>query len=131
MDVTNIWFKIGSSEMIVDNQSVTLDVKPFIWDSMTWISLRHLNEALGGHVTWDGETETVWVDIDGHKAAFWIGSDTMELNGVEKNIGAKLFIRDGRTQIPLRFIAELLGWKVDWSPEDWSIELSRQSKEQH
>jgi hypothetical protein len=124
--VTNIWFKINSNIMKVDGKTVTQDVSPFILDSTTWISLRHLSEALGGEVTWDGETQTVWVNIDGNKAAFWIGSDTMELNGVQKDIGAELFIQDGRTQIPLRFIAELLGWEVEWNQEDWSINLSKQ-----
>ncbi|WP_426253541.1 stalk domain-containing protein [Paenibacillus pabuli] len=30
--------------------------------------------------------------------------------------GATVFVnKDGRTQVPLRFIAELLGWDVKWT----------------
>lgn len=56
---------------------------------------------------------------------FWVGKDYMEVNGVKKAIGAPIVLKDGRTQVPLRFITELLGWDVKWNEADWSITLTK------
>ncbi|MGO4499315.1 stalk domain-containing protein [Paenibacillus sp. 2RAB27] len=49
----------------------------------------------------------------------------MELNGQRKEIGTPIFLQGGRTQVPLRFITELLGWDVKWYESDWSITLTK------
>lgn len=57
---------------------------------------------------------------------FWVNNNVMEVNGVKKNVGATVFVnKDGRTQVPLRFIAELLNWDVKWAQKDGSITLTK------
>jgi Copper amine oxidase N-terminal domain./Protein of unknown function (DUF2762). len=43
-----------------------------------------------------------------------IGKDTMEVNGETKPIDTAPFIKDSRTFVPVRFIAEALGAKIEW-----------------
>jgi hypothetical protein len=117
--------KVGSKHVDINGQMAMLDVAPFIKDGHTFISLRNLSEAVGAEVKYEAKTKTVWVITGDVKAAFWIGSDQMELNGVKKDVGAKLFIKDGRTQVPLRFIAELLDWKVEYNKADSTIKLTK------
>ncbi|NOU90103.1 hypothetical protein GC102_30730 [Paenibacillus sp. LMG 31460] len=54
-----------------------------------------------------------------------VEKDEMEVNGMKKKIGANVVLRDGRTQVPLRFITELLGWDVKWNDADWSVTLTK------
>lgn len=117
--------KVGSKQIDINGTKAMLDVAPFIKEGHTFISLRNLSEAVGATVTWNAKTRTVWVIAGQVKAAFWIGSDQMELNGVKKDVGARLFIKDGRTQVPLRFIAELLDWKVDYNNAESTIKLTK------
>ncbi|MNC65150.1 hypothetical protein D3C75_1154160 [compost metagenome] len=49
----------------------------------------------------------------------------MELNGQRKEIGAPVFLDSGRVQVPVRFIAELLGWDVKWTQSNGAITLTR------
>ncbi|MDU0204839.1 copper amine oxidase N-terminal domain-containing protein [Paenibacillus sp. MAH-36] len=123
--VMKIWMKIGSSSLAIDNKSMMMDTAPFMWESSTYVPLRFLAEGIGANVTWDQASQTAWVKAGKDTMTFWVEKDTMELNGVTKAIGTPVVLRDGRTQVPLRFITEMLGWDVAWNESDWSITLSK------
>ncbi|OCT12988.1 hypothetical protein A8709_21950 [Paenibacillus pectinilyticus] len=122
---TSIWMKIGSGALTINGTTTWMDVAPFMKDGNTFIPLRYLGEAIGAEVTWDAATQTAWVKTGGNTATFWIGKPYMELNGQRKDIGTPIFLHGGRTQVPLRFITELLGWDVKWNDADWSITLTK------
>lgn len=120
-----IWLKIGSSNITIDDKSMMMDTAPFMWEGSTYIPLRFLAEGIGGNVTWDQATQTAWVKAGNDTLTFWVGKNEMEVNGMKKEIGAPVVLKDGRTHVPLRFITELLGWDVMWNEADWSITLSK------
>jgi plastocyanin len=122
-----VGLKIGSKQLKVNDKSVALDVAPFLRNDHTFVSLRALSEAIGAEVTWEPKTKTVWVKTGNDVATFFIDKDYMELNGMRKEVGTRVFIKEVRTQVPLRFIAELLGWNVTWGEEDQSITLKKQT----
>ncbi|WNR45430.1 copper amine oxidase N-terminal domain-containing protein [Paenibacillus roseipurpureus] len=120
-----IWLKIGSSTITIDDKSMMMDTAPFMWEGSTYVPLRFLAEGIGAKVTWDQATQTAWVKAGNDTLTFWIGKNEMEVNGMKKEIGAPVVLKDGRTQVPLRFITELLGWDVTWNEADWSITLNK------
>ena len=50
---------IGSNEMHVNDDRLTMDVAPIIVDGRTLVPVRFISEALGCDVGWDGGTNTV------------------------------------------------------------------------
>ncbi|UKS27262.1 copper amine oxidase N-terminal domain-containing protein [Paenibacillus sp. HWE-109] len=120
-----IWMKIGSSDFTINDKTTKMDTAPFMWESNTYVPLRFLAEGIGAVVTWDQSSQTAWVKAGNDTLTFWVGKDYMEVNGVKKEIGAGVVLKDGRTQVPLRFITELLGWNVQWSEADGSITLTK------
>ncbi|UJF32422.1 copper amine oxidase N-terminal domain-containing protein [Paenibacillus hexagrammi] len=126
-----IWLKIGSSEFKVNDQVTLMDTAPFMWENNTYVPLRFLAEGIGAEVTWDQATQTAWVKSGTDTLTFWVDNDYMEVNGMRKEIGASVVLRDGRTQVPLRFITELLGWNVAWNEADWSITLTKAMNDNH
>lgn len=62
------------------------------------------------------------------KSTVVIGSTKLikNINGVEADVNMDVapFIRDGRTMLPLRYIAEALGFKVDWDRATRTITLT-------
>ncbi|CAK4845554.1 unnamed protein product [Aphanomyces euteiches] len=122
--MTTVTLKIGSKDLWINDTKTMLDVAPMLSSGNTYISLRALAEAVGATVEWDAATQMVTVTAGKDVAKFWIGKSTMELNGMSKPIGAKVFITQSRTQAPLRFIAELLGWDVKWN-DDSTITLTK------
>lgn len=50
-----------------------------------------------------------------------------EINGVESNIKMDIvpYIKDGRTMLPVRFVAEALGFDVDWDKSTRTVILKQ------
>jgi hypothetical protein len=88
----------------------------------TMVPVRFVAEALGATVGWDGDTETVTITLDGSVVEMVIGSTSYTVDGVEETMDAAAEIQDcgdgsgnGRTMVPMRFVAEALGKAVYWT----------------
>ncbi|MBL0389052.1 copper amine oxidase N-terminal domain-containing protein [Tumebacillus sp. ITR2] len=121
--VANLW--VDNTKFTVNGTEKWFDVAPFVQGDRTFVSLRALSETVGAKVDWAGETGTVTVTAGSDVLKFWIGKDYMTFNGQTRQIGTPAFIVNDRTQIPLRFIAEQLGWNVDWNGGTNSITLTK------
>ena len=110
----------GGSEMTVSVGEDIVefpDAKPFVDENgRTQIPIRAVAELIGGDVKWDGDTRTVTVtDADGSVVTLVIGSDIMTVDGSEVKMDTAALIKDDRTFIPVRFVAEAMGLEVQWS----------------
>jgi len=48
----------------------------------------------------------------------WIGKLEAKVNGKTVKLDVPPMIKKGRTFVPIRFVSEALGAKVDWNPKD-------------
>lgn len=90
------------------------DQQPVIVNDRTLVPIRGVFEALGATVKWDADAFSVTVQWRGNQAAVFIGSTTAWVNGYQKVLDVAPRIIGDRTMVPLRFLAESLGLKVDW-----------------
>ncbi len=60
-------------------------------------------------------------DQDYHEIRLKIGDAAMDVDGGIKVMDVAPFIKDGRTMVPLRFVAEVLGRQVRWVPESQEV----------
>lgn len=102
-----IKLQIGSRIVNVDNEAVIYDVAPVIRNDRTLVPIRIITEALGGKVDWNGATKEVTLSINDKEIKMTIGK-TLEKYGVAP------VIIDGRTFVPVRFVADELGAEVAW-----------------
>jgi len=117
--VKSVVFKIGVPYYVVNSQTpgVKMDVAPFIQNDRTFVPVRYLGNALGltnDNITWDNSTQTATLK---GKATLQltIGQAQVVSNGQVKAIDvAPMLIDPGRTMLPARFVAEGLGYQVDW-----------------
>ncbi|MCT4618984.1 MAG: copper amine oxidase N-terminal domain-containing protein [Marinisporobacter sp.] len=110
-------FVIGNAEYQVGEEVKTADVAPYIADGRTMLSLRFVAEAVGvadENIIWDGETRTVTIFKGDRIAQVEIGSNKLFVNGVVVPMDTEAVIKDGRTMLPIRFIAQALGAEVEW-----------------
>ncbi len=98
------------------------DVAPYIYQERTMVPLRVISENLGKEVTWDGAKRSVNIkDEKGNEFSLLIGGKFME--DISANVDRKIeldapaLIKDDRTFVPLRAIAEAFGERVDWDKE--------------
>lgn len=85
-----------------------------IVDGRTLVPIRGVFEDLGASVKWEPEALRVTVSWKGNQAAVFVGSRTAWVNGQEKTLDAAPRTVGNRTMVPLRFLVESLGLKVDW-----------------
>lgn len=95
------------------------DVQPFFENGRTMVPFRTVAEALGAEVGYD--SGTVSASLDGTVCRFAIGGDTLTVSDMATGkvlktvpLDASPIEKDGRTCVPVRFLAESLGLTVEW-----------------
>ncbi len=91
------------------------DAQPFIdANGRTQTPARFIAEALGASVTWDGEARKATFEKDSNKLVLFIDKKEYELNGVKKQMDTAAIIKENRTFVPARYVAEAFGATVSW-----------------
>lgn len=90
------------------------NVMPFIEDGVTLAPIRAVTEALGAEVIWNSETQEIVIKKDDININMTIGNNIAYINGNEVLLDVAPQIRDDRTVVPMRFIAESFNLNVDW-----------------
>lgn len=90
------------------------NVMPFIEDGVTLAPIRAVTEALGAEVIWNSETQEIVIIKDDIIINMTIGDNIAYVNGNEVLLDVAPQIRDDRTVVPMRFIAESFNLNVDW-----------------
>ena len=95
----------------------------------TVVPIRAIVEALGGTIGWDPVQRMVTINLDDNTINLWIGKPQAEVNGIMKWIDpndhdVKPIIINDRTMLPLRFVAENLGCKVEWDAATRTITIT-------
>lgn len=116
-----IKLQIGSRIVNVDNEAVIYDTAPVIRNDRTLIPIRIVTETLGGKVDWNGVTKEVTLHIDGKEIKMTVGK-TLEKYGVAP------VIIDGRTFVPVRFVADELGATVAWDDATKTVTITKIEK---
>ena len=111
---TEVKLTIGQTTAYVNGEAKTLDVAPVIENGRTLMPLRFIAEAMGATIAWDGATGTATLDDGTNKVVITLGSATAYVNGEAKTLDVAAASRNGRTLLPVRFIAESFGAEVAW-----------------
>ena len=103
--------------IIVNDHIVYSDVYPYIKNSRTYVPIRFIAQELGYDVKWDGANKKVIMKNGNTNVELTIGSNKMIVNGKTLTLDAPAEIKDERTFVPLRAIAESFGENVDYSKD--------------
>ena len=114
---------LGVDSVIAKGKNFKFDTPPVIKGGRTLIPVRAITEGFGANVEWNTETQQVTITKGEKVIILIIGSDTAVVNGEEIQIDSKSEILNGRTVVPLRFIIENFGLKVEWDDETETIEI--------
>lgn len=96
------------------------DGQPYVDEnSRTMIPVRFVTEQLGAKVSWDNAAQTAVIEKDGIRIDIPIGKSDLKVTQNGKADTVKMdtaaVLKDGRTYVPIRYVAEALGAYVDYS----------------
>ncbi|MDU2293752.1 MAG: copper amine oxidase N-terminal domain-containing protein [Peptococcus niger] len=109
---TTVVMTIGSKDVIVDNNIVATDTAALIKNDRTFVPYRALAEAFGAKVEWNEKDRTVTTEMDGKRVVMTIDKKEYKVNDKDMTMDVAPYISGDRTLVPVRFVAEALGFKV-------------------
>ncbi|MDD4663188.1 MAG: stalk domain-containing protein [Caldisericia bacterium] len=116
---------IGSSIVLVNDKTwpFRLEAPPVIRDNRTFVPLRFISEVVGAQVEWVAKEQRIDIIKESNHIVLWIGKKQAKLNNTLIELESAPFLENNRTMIPLRFITEPLGAKIQWDPIKQTIQL--------
>ncbi|HPP43112.1 MAG TPA: stalk domain-containing protein, partial [Caldisericia bacterium] len=114
-----IILQIGNYNCFVNNNKIEMDTSPKIIQGRTYLPIRYIITPLGGEISWDSIEKKITILFKEKIIDLWIGKNYARINGEIKlidpdNPNVVPIIIEGRTMLPIRFVAENLGCRVDW-----------------
>ncbi|MCK5847907.1 MAG: hypothetical protein KAH01_01765 [Caldisericia bacterium] len=130
-----ITLRIGSRNVEVNKVEETISSAPYLFESRTYVPVRKLVESLpilnylkNSGIKWNAEEEKVTIQVGEKMIELWVNYPVAKINGKDvqidpdnQNITPQ--IKEGRTFLPLRFMAENLGYMVEWVAPTQTIHL--------
>jgi len=101
--------------VVLDGEPMEFDVRPVMVGGRVMVPMRAIFEALGARVQWNGEERRITAHTDADDVlTLTVGSSRIYINGVRSEIDTAPQLINGRTMVPIRFVAQALGATVRW-----------------
>lgn len=109
---------VGAVNVILNSSYLKFpNQEPVVVEETVLVPVREVAEKMGLEVGWDDPSDTVTLKKDNFYIELVIGSTKVKTSSGEKTLTVPPQIINGRTMVPLRFIAEVLGLKVSWNEQ--------------
>ncbi|TVY05663.1 copper amine oxidase N-terminal domain-containing protein [Paenibacillus cremeus] len=119
----NIRLQIDNEEMQMNDSKIKVE-KPFLDNGSTLVPLRVITTAFGATIKWNDQTQSVELAYGNQVIVLKIGSTEGTLNGKKIDIPVAPQLKNGTTMVPLRFISETFGAKVEFDASTQSITIT-------
>lgn len=104
---------------------IPYQTQPFILGGRTLSHIRPLAEAMGATVTWDDPSQMVTLTAGGRTAQCQVGSEVGLVNGQGYFLDEPPILLGQHVVVPVRFVAEALGYQADYDPAARLVTLTR------
>ncbi|QNU67449.1 hypothetical protein EHE19_002655 [Ruminiclostridium herbifermentans] len=112
--------------VVNDSTLVFPDAQPFVdAKGRTQTPAKYIGEALGATVSWNSRAKKAEFYFGDTELVIYIGKSSYQLNGQTKQMDTTAIIKDGRTYVPAKYIAEAFGAKVKWDGVTKTIYVDR------
>ncbi len=121
--------EIDNPIMAVNGENAEIDegrgTAPAILNGRTLVPIRAIIEAFGGEVLWNGSTSTVQLSMAEDVISLKIDSADARFNNRTYTLDTAPCIINGRTMLPIRFIAESFNLGVAWDGDSRRVTIVR------
>lgn len=107
-----------------NGKKILFDQIPVYENRRTLVPLRAIFETLGASVSWDGATQTVTAVKDNTTVSLTLDNAVAKKNGETITLDVPAKAINGRTMVPVRFIADSFGVNVDWDADFQRVVLT-------
>ncbi|MDQ2087654.1 copper amine oxidase N-terminal domain-containing protein [Herbivorax sp. ANBcel31] len=108
----------------LNEELLQFDVEPYIKEGRTMVPFRVIFEAMNLDVSWNASNKTVYAKNDTTEIIIEIGESYSYVNGYRRTLDVPAEIVNGRTFVPLRFVAENSGGEVSWDGDTRTVYIT-------
>ncbi|WP_342415771.1 stalk domain-containing protein [Paenibacillus sp. FSL R10-2782] len=114
-------------KVIINGVTQQYTQSPVISQSTTLVPLRGVFESLGAQVEWDSKAKKVIASKNDDTLTLNVGSKLAYKNSAPVQLDAATQIQKGQVLVPLRFVSQSLGAKVNWDKATRTVTISNQA----
>ncbi|WP_225999148.1 N-acetylmuramoyl-L-alanine amidase family protein [Paenibacillus sp. BJ-4] len=103
------------------------DAKPEMVNGKVMVPLRVVGEQLGYQFKWEPQAYKISIQKNNTDMSMYVGRTSADVNGKTVSLDAPPVLRGNSTMVPLRFVGEQMGLKVDWNNKSKSVNLSQKA----
>ncbi|WP_161568328.1 stalk domain-containing protein [Anaerobacillus alkaliphilus] len=122
---TEMMFWLNQPSWLLNGKNAVLDHPPYLKNNRTLVPIRVISEAFGAHVHWDPNAKTVTIKNGGNTIVLTVNDQHVLVNGQKRLIDVAPEINNGRTFVPIRFVSEQFGAKVNYQASSRSIIIEK------
>lgn len=108
--------------VVVNGQVMTFDQPPVMRNNRVFVPMRAIFERLGSTVVFSNGN--INSQGNGRSVHLTIGSTDASVNGNHLSMDVAPFTVAGRTEVPLRFVAQALGAGVNWNANSSTVYIN-------
>lgn len=111
------------SKVKIKGVEVKFDVPPVIKDGHVLIPVRAITKGIGAKLDYDKDANIVTITKGDITIVFDFNTSKVYVNGKEVVLETEAEIINGRTLVPIRFISETLGERVNYDKDTQDIDI--------
>lgn len=105
----------------VDNKPIVGDTEPKNIDGRVLLPVRTVFEAIGAKVSWNADEKKITAVKGDRTVEMYIDKNYYYVNGKTNVMDSVPLIIDGRTYVPVRYVAQAFGLKTDWDEKNKTV----------
>jgi transcriptional regulator CtsR len=125
---TVLRFYIGRMYYYLNDEGQFMDSAPVLQSNRTLLPITYAALPLGVEVDWNQKEQKVTLTRSGKVIELWVGKNTATINGEKQNIDTNTkvvpTVVNGRTMLPLSFVAQALDCQVDWDAATQEVKIT-------
>lgn len=125
----SITYAESSIKIIIDGKELVMDQQPIIKNGRTLVPISTITNSLGMEAKWDGLTKKVTIIGEKVEIVLQINNKNSTVNNEIVELDVPAMIINGRTMVPVSFIAKATGAEISWNPESKTVAIKTTSQE--
>lgn len=113
----------------INGTPIFVDSDPYIKQNRTFVPVRFVAEAFNMTVEWIQDEKKTILSDDHHKIEMWIDSNKLVVNDEEILMDVNVEGVNGRTMVPIRYLAEIKDFEIKWDDYTYSVEMNKEGVE--
>lgn len=123
--VSPVWADIG---LDINGKNYLPAAKPVVKDGITFIQLEELEKVLGANTSFSSSDNWATISKNGKVIKMFVGENWAYIDGEKIEMPAAVLKNDKGIMVPLRFIAENLGFSLAWDKSSRVVKINYDEK---